>query len=55
MPVGPFQVKVKLPQDVRGGEVRFLVSGARAAADVREGWAVFEVKSLLDHEVAVIA
>lgn len=55
IPVGPLQVKVKLPQDVRGGDVRCLVSGARAAAGVRDGWAVFEVKSLLDHEVAVIA
>lgn len=54
IPVGPFAVRVELPQDVRGREVRMLVSGARAAPSLNGKWTEFEVKSILDHEVMVI-
>lgn len=54
IPVGPFAVRVELPQDVRGREVRMLVSGARAAPSLNGKWAEFEVKSILDHEVMII-
>ena len=46
--------KVKLPEDVRGRELRYLVSSAKAPIAVRQGWASFEVKSLGEHEVIVI-
>jgi hypothetical protein len=54
IPIGPLRVKVRLPQDFRPGKVQQLVSGASAPLAVREGWAVFDLKSILDHEVAVI-
>jgi hypothetical protein len=53
--IGPLQVRVKLPDDVKGRSVQHLVSGAKAVAGVKQGWATFEVKSILDHEVLVIS
>ena len=55
IPVGPFKVSVRLPKEVRGSAVRLLVSPAPAAASVSDGWCTFTVRSILDHEVAVIA
>jgi hypothetical protein len=54
LPVGPFTVKVKLPEDVRGRGLQLLMSAARPALAARQGWVTFEVKSILDHEVVVI-
>lgn len=56
IPVGPFTVKVRLPQGVRGGSAQFLVGGAGAgtARKPSNGWASFEIRSILDHEVIVI-
>ena len=54
IPVGPLKIKVKLPADVHGNGLKFLVSGSSRSATVRQGWAEFEVPSVLDHEVAVI-
>jgi hypothetical protein len=52
--VGPFQVKVKLPDDVHGRSSQFLVSAGKPAIAVRDGWASFAIKSILDHEVVFI-
>ncbi|MGD0498410.1 MAG: alpha-amylase family protein [Bryobacteraceae bacterium] len=54
IPIGPLEITVKLPDDVKGRTVQHLVSGAKAPAAVKQGWATFELKSVLDHEVAVI-
>jgi len=54
IPVGPWKVRVKLPDGVGGWKVRLLVSGAKSSASVRNGWSRFEVKSVLDHEVILI-
>jgi Hypothetical glycosyl hydrolase 6 len=54
IPVGPVKVSVRLPREVRGRGVRLLVSGASPVGGVREGWCTFELRSVLDHEVAVI-
>ncbi|HWX18280.1 MAG TPA: alpha-amylase family protein [Candidatus Binatia bacterium] len=54
IPVGPLRVRVKLPHDVRGRMTQFLVAGGKRANNIKAGWAGFEVKSVLDHEVAVI-
>ncbi len=53
--VGPIKVRIKLPEDVLGRTIRLLVSTAKPALTVRQGWVAFEVKSILDHEVAVIS
>ena len=52
--VGPIQVRVKLPDDVRGRSAQLLVSDAKVSIGVQQGWANLEVKSILDHEVVVI-
>lgn len=52
--VGPLQVRVKLPADVRGKRVRFLVAGKTFTTGNTAGWSRFEVKSILDHEVIVV-
>jgi Hypothetical glycosyl hydrolase 6 len=54
IPIGPLQVKVRLPQGSRLKTLKWLVSNENAIAREENGWARFEVKSLLDHEVAVI-
>jgi hypothetical protein len=53
--VGPVQVKLKTPEDVHGRNAQFLVSENKPAVTVRDGWAAFEVKSILDHEVVVVS
>jgi hypothetical protein len=54
IPVGPFHVRVRLPADVPGRGVRSLVSPLRTETAVSQGWAAFDVTSILDHEVVVI-
>jgi hypothetical protein len=54
IPVGPIEVRVKLPDDVRARSAQFLVSAAKPTMTVRQGWATFEVKSVADHEVVVV-
>jgi hypothetical protein len=55
IPVGPIKVRVRLPEGVRGKSVRLLVNGGAPSAAVAGGWCAFELKQVLDHEVAVIA
>src|SRR5439155_2410520 len=54
IPVGPLEIRLRLPNDVPGRRAQFLVSIARAAVTNRQGWAVVEMKSIADHEVLVI-
>jgi len=54
IPVGPVTVKIRLPKEVAGRGARLLVSSGVPAVVVKEGWATFEVKSILDHEVVVV-
>jgi hypothetical protein len=55
IPVGPFQIKVRLPEGVKGQSVQFLVSESSPSIGIDREWATFEVKSILDHEVVVIS
>jgi hypothetical protein len=54
IPVGPLQIKVQLPPDVRGGHGARLVATGKLSVTVRDKWAGFEVQSVLDHEVVVL-
>jgi hypothetical protein len=54
IPIGPLQVKVKLPADVKGRTAQLLVAGRTTPASTAQGWATLDVKSILDHEVVVI-
>lgn len=53
--IGPLKVGIKLPKEVQGKNLRLLVSDQKIAANVTNGWTHFEIKSVLDHEVVVIA
>ena len=56
IPIGPLQLRVKLPADVRGKHVRLTVSDSRpSGAAARDGWCRFELRSILDHELVIIA
>jgi len=54
IPVGPLRVRLRLPGDVAGRQLRLLVSGRRVAIGTQGGWAHFEVPSVRDHEVVLI-
>ncbi len=54
IPVGPIRVQVKLPEGVRGAGGRQVVSDRRLALRIENGWAHFELASVVDHEVIVI-
>jgi hypothetical protein len=55
IPIGPLQVRVKLPQGIAGRTAKLLVSAGSAPVTVNRGWAEFAVKSILDHEVVVLS
>lgn len=55
IPLKPLQVKIKLPEDVQGKSLRLLVSGQKKPCIVEKGWSRFEIPSITDHEVIVIA
>ena len=54
IPVGPLQVKVRVPQGIRPKTLKMLVSQENRATAAEDGWVQFEVKSVLDHEVIVL-
>jgi hypothetical protein len=52
--VGPFKVRLKLPADAHGKNVKLLVDNKQVLPIVNNGWISFEVRSVLDHEMIVI-
>jgi hypothetical protein len=54
IPVGPMTVRVQLPAGVRGNRIQLLVSKRSAKVATKNGWAHFELPTILDHEVAVV-
>jgi len=53
--IGPLKVRVRLPGGIEGKHVQLLVSNQTIAAKTSKDWADFEIRSILDHEVAVIS
>lgn len=53
--IGPLKITLKLPDDVQGRQVRLLVSESEASASVKNRLCEFTLRSVRDHEVAVIA
>jgi len=53
--IGPFTLRVRVPQGVSGRRAQFLVSAAQSDVPVKDGLAVIEIKSVLDHEVVVLS
>lgn len=54
VPIGPITIKIKLPKEVQGKTLNFLVSKHKATATVTNGWSHFKINSILNHEVVVI-
>jgi hypothetical protein len=54
IPIGPLRVSLRVSESARGNSARLLVMGKTASVSVNEGWASFEVPSVLDHEVIVV-
>ncbi len=54
LPVGPLLVRVRLPKGVRLGRVKLLVTEQKPSHTLEKGEAVFQLPSLLDHEVIVL-
>ena len=53
--VGPFKVTMAVPARATTPRAHFLVSGAAPAVRVTGGNASFEIASMLDHELVVLA
>jgi hypothetical protein len=53
-PTGPFQVRLNLPAGLRPGKARLLKSGQDAGYTEQDGWLIFSVPRVHDHEVIAI-
>jgi len=54
VPVGPLEIRFRLPEGVRGRHARLLVSGGDVATARQGEWAAVKVASVTDHEVIVL-
>ena len=54
IPVGPFQVRLQLPEGVGGTAARLLVAEQEAVVVLTNGWAAFTIASIAEHEVVVV-
>ena len=55
IPIGPVKVRVKLPADVPGKSMKLLVSEQKISFTPDQGWVIFIISSITDHEVVVIS
>ena len=55
IPIGPFKISIRLPKNNPGNKLRLLVSKEKISSNVTNGWSHFEIRSILDHEVAVLS
>lgn len=55
IPIGPVKIRIRLPEDVHGSSLQFLVSDQKVSASALKGWVNFVINSISDHEVIVIA
>jgi hypothetical protein len=54
IPIGPLQVRIRLPKGVRPRTLKQLVKGGTRSVPPSEDWVEFEIDSVLDHEVVVL-
>jgi hypothetical protein len=54
IPVGPLSVEVRTIEGLRVSKMKFLVSQRESSLIQKKDWAVFQVQSLVDHEVIVL-
>lgn len=54
IPVGPLNVRVRLPEGFTGNNIEMLVSGNKSKAIIKGRWGTFDISSVTDHEVVVM-
>jgi hypothetical protein len=54
IPIGPLQVRIRVPQGVRPRTLKQLVKVGTRPVPMSEDWVEFEIDSVLDHEVVVL-
>ena len=54
IPIGPMRVKLQLPPGVSPEKPRLLVSNEIVHLTRRDRWVVFQIRSILDHELVVL-
>ena len=52
--IGPFEIKVRLPENIRGRNIELKVTNQKLNGNVNEGWTSFTLQSLVDHELVII-
>jgi hypothetical protein len=55
IPVGPVKVRIKLPSEVTGKNIKLLVSDQKISPVPEDSWVNFTINTISDHEVAVIS
>lgn len=55
IPVGPFEVSIKLPPGVLARRARLTVGTGTLPVRMNQGWLEFAVKSVLDHEMIIFS
>ena len=55
IPIGPIEVKVRLPKKIRGKNIELRVSNKKINGDIAGGWTSFTIPSLVDHELVIIS
>jgi hypothetical protein len=55
LPVGPLNISVELPAEMRPGQVQLLVSGQTVPFVTEAGWCRFTIAQVHDHEVMVLS
>jgi hypothetical protein len=54
IPVGPVEVKVRLPKKIRGKDIELRVSNQKMTGKIADGWTTFTISSIIDHEMAIM-
>lgn len=55
IPVGPVKVRLKLPDEIPGNNLRLLISEQKPAFSAEKKWLSFTINSISNHEVAIIS
>ncbi len=54
IPIGPLRVRVRIPEGTAVTGVKLLVSDQKPSLTIDKGTALFQLPSLVDHEVVVL-
>ncbi len=54
IPIGPLRVRVRIPEGMTIRRMKLLVSEQKPSLTIDNGTALFQIPSLVDHEVAVL-